>query len=134
MSRAQPSESHDRSGVRGVASAAPRPTPLTMVSAAVAGDDLQSVAASAAGALRRPVAIALPALGAPVVWPANGAGAEELRELAEYAAGVMAGGDTGHPAPVADWVPVRIGRDVAGVVAALGPERFEPEQRPWLEA
>jgi PucR C-terminal helix-turn-helix domain len=95
-----------------VASAAPRATPLTMVSGAVAGDDLESIAASASDALGRPVAIALPALGEPVLSPAT----------ASTAAGI------------ADSVPIRIGNDVVGAVSALGETRLEPDERAWLEA
>jgi len=42
------------------------------VSRAVAGDDgLERVACAASDALSRPVAIVLPSLGAPVVWPVD---------------------------------------------------------------
>ncbi len=62
-----------------------------MVSGAVAGDDLQSVAGSAAEALGRPVVIALPSLGAPVVCPADAARPEEIRVIVEHAAAVISG-------------------------------------------
>ena len=41
---------------------------------------------------------------------------------------------TRQAAGVADVVPVRIGADVVGLVAALGDEPFAGEQRAWLEA
>lgn len=106
-----------------------------MVSAAVAGDDVRSVAGSASDALGRPVAIALPALGAPVVWPPNASSPEDLDELVEHATAVIAG-DPGVPRPaaIADSVPVRIGREVVGIVAALGGGALQADQRAWLEA
>jgi hypothetical protein len=82
-----------------------------MVSGAVAGDDLQSIAASTSDALGRPVSITLPALGEPVLSPP-----------AASTAGIAAS------------VPIRIGNEVVGVVAALGEARLEPDERAWLEA
>src|SRR5512142_1321077 len=111
MQHARPLRS-DTGSVRGAASAAPRDTPLTMVSGAVAGDDLESVARSAAEALGRPVAIALPARGTTVVWPADAAGA----------------------APDDHAVPIRIGPEIVGTVAALGGHPLKPDERAWLEA
>jgi sugar diacid utilization regulator len=135
MSGPHPLESDTGPGdVRGAASAAPRTTPLKIVSAAVAGDDLQSVAASASEALGRPVAIALPALGAPIVWPVEMTGPPTLGDLTEHARSLITGRPGGAPAGVADVVPVRIGADVVGLVAALGGEPFAGEQRAWLEA
>lgn len=133
MQRARPLE--DEAGnVRGVASATPRSTPLTMVSGAVAGDDLQSVAGSASQALSRPVAIALLALGAPVVWPADGASPEALSELASYASAVSSGAPlAGAPGSIADSVPIRIGQEVVGIVAAFGGRTLGPDERAWLE-
>jgi hypothetical protein len=134
MSRAQPFEPGEvPSGARGVASAAPRATPLTIVSAAVAGDDLESVASAASAALGRPVAIALPALGPPIVWPPMSAADDELRVVAELAAAAMRGGAE-PPAALADHVPIRLGHEVTGIVAALGPRAFDSSHRPWLEA
>lgn len=70
---------------RGAESAAPRSTPLTIVSGADAGNDLQSVARAASEALGAPVAIAVPAPGEPVVWPPGGPAADGLRSLAGVA-------------------------------------------------
>jgi PucR C-terminal helix-turn-helix domain len=139
MERARPlgSEAGD---VRGVARAAPRTTPLTMVSGAVAGDDLQSVAGSASAALGRPVAIALPTLWEPVVWPPDAGAPEVLRGLAEYAVALaganQAGGNEAVPVPraIADSAPIQLGRDVVGVVVALGDSPLQTDDRPWLEA
>jgi hypothetical protein len=82
-----------------------------MVSGAVAGDDLESIAASASNALGRPVAIELSALGEPVLSPPTAAAG-----------------------PIADSVPIRIGDEVVGTVAALGDARLEPDERAWLDA
>src|SRR4030081_1617343 len=82
MPGAEPLESNPQPVAdRGAHTSAPRSTPLTMVSAAVAGDDLQGVAGSASDALGCSVAIALPTLGEPVVWPPGSGEAEVLREL-----------------------------------------------------
>jgi PucR C-terminal helix-turn-helix domain len=105
-----------------------------MVSGAVAGDDLQSVARSASDALGWPVAIALPALGAAVVWPAETSAPEAVRELVEYAAAMIRHEDGRRPRGIADAVPIRIGQDVVGIVAAIGEGSPQGDQRAWLEA
>jgi PucR C-terminal helix-turn-helix domain/GGDEF-like domain len=105
-----------------------------MVSAAVAGDDLQSVAGSASDALGCPIAIALPALGAPVVWPTDASPPEAVRELVQHAAAVIRGEAAERPRAVADSVPIRIGHEVVGIVAALGENRLGADNRAWLEA
>jgi PucR C-terminal helix-turn-helix domain/GGDEF-like domain len=120
--------------VRGAASAAPRTTPLTIVSAAVAGDDLQSVAGSASDVLGRPVAIALPDLGAPVVWPRGACTPEAVDALVEHATAAIRGDSAKRPGAIADSVAIKIGHDVVGIVAALGEEPYHPDQRAWLEA
>jgi len=111
-----------------------------MVSGAVAGDDLQSVAGSASEALGRPVAIALPSLGAPVVWPPDASTPEEIRTLLDHAAEVI-GGESGEavtrPPGIADSVQIRIGQEVVGIVAAVGDVAGTPtkeDERSWLEA
>jgi hypothetical protein len=135
MHRGRPFESNQgRADVRGVAAAAPRTTPLTMVSAAVAGDDLQSLARAAADALRRPVAIALPALGAPVLRPPDAAAPEALWELLEHAAATIRGEASTPPVAIADSVQIRIGTEVVGIVAAFGESDLPAEDRAWLEA
>jgi hypothetical protein len=105
-----------------------------MVSAAVAGDDLQSVAGSASEALGRPVAIALPALGAPVLWPPDASPPEAVDQLAAHAAAVIRGETAERPHAIADSVPIRIGHEVVGIVAALGEDLLQAEQTAWLEA
>jgi hypothetical protein len=117
-----------------VASATPRTTPLTMISAAVAGDDLQSVAGSASEFLERPVAISLPALGAPVVRPLHAAQPEALQELVVHTAAMLRGETPERGGLIADSVPIRIGDELVGLVAALGPGSPHPDQRAWLEA
>jgi hypothetical protein len=105
-----------------------------MVSAAVAGDDLQGVAGSASKALGCPVAIAIPALGSPVLWPVGAAPAAAVAALAAHAEAVTRGEEASPPGPIAELVPVRIGQEVAGVVAAFGDPRPDPDRRSWLEA
>ncbi len=121
---------------RGADASAPRSTPLTLVAGAVAGDDLESVAASVARALGCPVAIAIPAHGAPVVSPPGSLAADAVSAIAAHAA--AAGADApGHlataPAPIVEAVPVRIGDQVVGIVAATAGEA-SPDRRAWLEA
>jgi purine catabolism regulator len=99
---------------RGADTSAPRSTPLTLVAGAVAGDTLESVAASVADALGCPVAIAIPAHGPPVVSPPGSLTDEAI-------------------AAIVDAVPVRIGEQVVGIVAA-GAGGASSERRAWLEA
>jgi purine catabolism regulator len=99
---------------RGADASAPRSTPLTLVAGAVAGDTLESVAASVADALGCPVAIAIPAHGPPVVSPPGSLTDEAI-------------------AAIPDAVPVRIGEQVVGIVAA-GAGGASAERRAWLEA
>ena len=100
-----------------------------MVSGAVAGDDLQSVAGSASEALGRPVAIALPSLGAPVLWPPDASMPDSIRDfLAAWT------GTSSRPPGVADAVPIVIGQDVVGIAAALGDGTLTGDERAWLEA
>src|SRR5260370_36245633 len=81
---------HEAEKHRGAAEpAVPRSTPLTLVSAAVAGDDLAGVASSAATALGRPVAIAIPSLGEPVTRPEGALSREALQALAAHASAVV---------------------------------------------
>ncbi len=105
-----------------------------MVSAAVAGDDLQSIAGSASDALGCPVAIALPTLGPPVVWPDGSGTLEALRELVDHAAATIGGERPAASRWIADLVPVRIGQRSVGAVAALSRDRLTLDERGWLEA
>jgi len=119
-----------------------------MVSGAVAGDDLQSVAGSASEALGRPVAIALPSLGAPVVWPPEASTPEEIGTLLDHAAAVIRaepGEAVTLPPGIADSVQIRIGQEVVGIVAAVGGVggvgevggvggTLNEDERAWLDA
>jgi hypothetical protein len=123
---------------RGADASAPRSTPLTLVAGAVAGDNLESVAASVSRALECPVAIAIPAHGAPVVSPSGSLTADEVSAIAAHAAAASAdepgpGSPEAAPAPIAEAVPVRIGDQVVGIVAAAA-GRASPDRRAWLEA
>jgi sugar diacid utilization regulator len=139
MARAHSLETGVNEGdVRGAATAAPRfTTPLKLVEAAVAGDDLQSVARAAATALSCTVAIALPALGLSAQWPGKGVStgpAESLVAVHEYAAALVSNNDQAAPPELRVVAPVRLGRQVVGVVAALAPEPATDEARTWLDA
>jgi hypothetical protein len=142
MQRAARLESNRRAGDREAATAASRSTPLQIVSGAVAGDDLQRVAVAASEALGRPVAIAMPAAGANVAHPPESIAPERMHEITQYAVAAVRGDAPGGnpPPPAADVVPIRIGLEVVGVVAAApapngaaghpGPD----DSRAWLEA
>ncbi len=130
---------------RGAEQSAPRPEPLTLVSGAVAGEDLQSVAATVAHALQCPVAIVIAALGQPVVHPPDALSAEATGVIAVYAAAVGRGESRTRPDLLSEAVPVRIGDQIVGIVAAVGDpgaatanhaERLhaEHERHAWLEA
>jgi PucR C-terminal helix-turn-helix domain/GGDEF-like domain len=126
---------------RGADHTAPRSTPLTLVAGAVAGDDLLSVATMAAQALGRPVAIAIPALGAPVIAPPDSLPQPDTAAILEHAGAVIAGIDGSIPDAIAEAVSVQIGDQVVGIVVAAGavsPAAGVPasslEQRAWLEA
>ncbi len=103
-----------------------------MVSAAVAGDDLQAVARAASAALGCPVAISLPALGAPVIGPPGTASPEAIQRLVALCEAIIAGARSDEDAP--NLVPIRIGEDVVGIVTPLGERPRAREHRSWLEA
>lgn len=112
-------------------------TPLTMVSGVVAGGDLDEVAASTSRALGRPVAIAIPALGQPVVWPAGALSQTDIQTVAARAVAATRGEAPASPGTLSEAVEVRLGAEVVGIVAAgrLGSEAGEgADPRPWLEA
>jgi hypothetical protein len=148
MARARSLEHGVHEGdVRGAAIAAPRsPTPLKLVEAAVAGDDLQSVARAAATALSCTVAIALPVFGLSAHWSASSTPPEALAAVQHYAAALVADNDEPVPPELHDVVPVRLGHDVVGVVAALARDAgslsrvdlagdaTDVDPRPWLDA
>ena len=135
MPGAEPLESNSQPVTdRGAHISAPRSTPLTMVSAAVAGDDLQCVAGSASKALGRPVAIALPGLGGPVLSPPDASDPEALRDVITQAAAEVRGEQPARTRWIAELVPIRIGQRTLGVVAALGGPALSADQRAWLEA
>jgi purine catabolism regulator len=122
---------------RGADTSAPRATPLTLVSGAIAGDDLERVTASVAHALQRPVAIVIPARGAPVLAPPGSLSTAQLDALAAHALATIAGRDGPAPAAVCESVAVQIGDEVVGIVAA-GPAPAGrigiAERRAWLQA
>jgi PucR C-terminal helix-turn-helix domain len=122
---------------------ASRPTPLTLVAGAVAGDSLDSVAAIVSASLSCPVAIAIPALGEPVVVPAGSLPAAAAKALVAYAAGVIAADEVAVPDLIADAVTVQIAEQIVGIVAAVAivtPDGSSTstvtagERRAWLEA
>jgi hypothetical protein len=138
--RAARLESHQQADDREAATAASRSTPLQIVSGAVAGDDLQRVALAASEALGRPVAIALPAAGGSVTHPPESIAPQRMHEIDQYAVAAIRGDAMDVPAPAADVVPIRIGLEVVGVVAAAparggtSAESETEDSRPWLEA
>jgi PucR C-terminal helix-turn-helix domain len=107
------------------------------VSRAVAGDDgLERVARAASDALGDPVVIVLPSLGGPVVWPADSVPTALLGELVRFATAAAGGASAGEPKG-AHAVPIRIGPDVVGIVAAIrsnGSSRGAEDDPAWLEA
>jgi PucR-like helix-turn-helix protein/diguanylate cyclase with GGDEF domain len=141
--RARPDwvSSQSSASARGADSSAPRATPLTLVAGAVAGGDLQSVASTAAGALERPVMIAIPALCAPVLAPPGSLAQADTDAILQHAGAVIAGVNGSVPDAIAEAVPVQIGDQVVGIVVAAGaaPPSADGtgsslEQRAWLEA
>jgi len=131
-----PDSRHQPVPGRGADASAPRPTPLTLVADAVAGNDLEGVAAGVAEALDCPVAIAIPGHGAPVVAPAGSLTADAVGAIATRAVAMAAGWSHPGPAalaPIAEAVPVRIGDQVVGIVVATAGSA-SPDRRAWLEA
>jgi hypothetical protein len=116
--------------------AAPLSDPLALVTAAIAGGDLPSVAAAAAVALGRPIAIAIPALGEPVASPPGGIDSEALAALDGCAREALRGNEHSTPPMFAGSVQVRIGEETVGVVAALNgaPAMLDAGELAWLEA
>ena len=75
------------------------------------------------------------------MWPANSISDALVGELVQYAVATVAGSSAGEPAAVAHAVPIRIGTEVVGVVAAIGTNGTgaavpagTAEDRAWLEA
>jgi hypothetical protein len=114
---------------RGAESSAPRSTPLTLVAGAVAGDDLESVAISVAGALGCAVTIAIPALGQPVVSPPASLTGEGAAAIAAHALAIGVGNGATAPDLIVEAVPVRIGEQIVGIVAALAGEPSTGDRR-----
>ena len=76
----------------------------------------------------------LPSLGDPVVWPPDSVPDALLGEVVEYA---VANGAGAPPAAVSQAVPIQIGSDVVGIVAAIVANGAGPGSagdRAWLEA
>ncbi len=103
-----------------------------MVSGAVAGDDLAGIAAGAHAALGRPVVIAVPELGPPVLWPPAAASPEALAAVVRDAAAMLAG--TGSRGVQELTVPIRVAQEDVGIVTLLGDRRLDEQERAWLEA
>jgi hypothetical protein len=109
-------------------------TPLGLVSAAVAGDDLTFVARTAAEAMGMPVGIAIPGLGQPIIWPENALTEPELAALGAQAAERTEGEGAGSADGDA-IATVRIGDEIVGIVAVIGePVSLAADHRAWLEA
>jgi hypothetical protein len=104
-------------GGRSDSAGVPQSTPLAIVSSAVAGDGIERVARSASEALGHPVAIILPSVGAPVVWPADSLPPDVLGELVDQAVALASGSSFDPLVTVAHVEPIRIGRSVVGIVA-----------------
>jgi PucR C-terminal helix-turn-helix domain len=121
---------------RGAAAAAPRSTPLQLVSAAVAGESLFGLALTAAEALDQPVAIVIPALGEPAAAPQGAIADEHLRAAVRYACALVSGESAHAPAALSDAVPVQIGPEIVGIVAAaVAAAPPDPVAlRAWLDA
>jgi PucR C-terminal helix-turn-helix domain len=143
MQRARASEDGPRSARgRDAEGSASRPTPLTLVAGAVAGDSLDSVAATVSAALSCPVAIAIPALGEPVVAPPGSLSTATAAALVAQAAAAIAADPLAVPTAVGDSVAVQIADEVVGIVAAVRNGGQTPpsdgltagERVAWLEA
>jgi hypothetical protein len=136
-----------------------RSTPLTLVSDAVAGEDLLGVAGTVARALGCPIAIAIPALGAPALVPEGSVDEATAAAILTHAEAVAGGRAGTAPESICEAVAVRIADQVVGIVAAVSiaandvtettpepaPERHASgnggprhlaarERRAWLEA
>jgi hypothetical protein len=139
--RTRAAESNRQSApARGVETSAPRATPLTLVSGAIAGDDLDRVTTVVAAALRRPIAVAIPALGGPIVRPAGALSTELADAVHLHATACVAGVRVTPPEGVEETVTIQIGDEVVGIVTAAAGQNgstagIEPaELRAWLEA
>jgi hypothetical protein len=97
----------------------PRPTPLTLVSDAVAGEDLLGVAGTVARALGCPIAIAIPALGAPAIVPEGSVDEVTAAAILAHAEAVAGGRAGAAPESISEAVAVRIADQIVGIVAAV---------------
>jgi hypothetical protein len=151
MQRSRALENNGQSAPdRGAESYPPPSKPLTQVADAVAGGDLESVATTVARALDCPIAIAIPALGDPVVHPAGSLTGDAMRAIAAHAAAIGRGEEVPAPEQIADAVAVQIGDQIVGIVAAARssdnraaagpsptgslPPDAAAERRAWLQA
>jgi PucR-like helix-turn-helix protein/diguanylate cyclase with GGDEF domain len=140
MRRARSFENDQQSAAgRGADLSAPRTTPLTLVAGAVAGDDLQSIATSVAEALHCSVAIAIPALGDPVVSPPGSLDQKVAIAIVDHATAVIGAQAGSAPDVIAEAVTVQIADQVVGIVAAVAAAKppagtTTAERRAWLEA
>ncbi len=128
-----------RSG-REAGSTTSRPTPLALVSDAVAGGELRDAAETAARALGCPVAIAIPTLGPPAIVPEGSVNDPTAAAIAAHAERTVATGapPDDSPAEISEAVPIQIAEQVVGVVAAVavkGATRASARDRhAWLQA
>jgi hypothetical protein len=117
-----------------------RPTPLALVSDAVAGGELRDAAETAARALGCPVAIAIPALGPPAIVPEGSVDRLTAAAIGTHAERTVAAGapPADSPAQITEAVPVQIAEQVVGLVAAVaagGTDRASARDRhAWLQA
>ncbi len=106
--------------------------PLTLITEAVAGRDLATIAGATSRGLGGPVAISVPALGRPVRFPAG----PVPEGLEAHARALVGGGRHEAPPALAEVVAVRIADQVVGIVAALAPAAADMivDRWAWLEA
>ncbi len=82
----------------------------------------------------RALAVTLPSFGPPVHWPESSAQPALLVGLLQYAGSLIGGHPIALPDGVSDAVPVKLGANLVGVVAALGPGSADIALRSWLDA
>jgi sugar diacid utilization regulator len=82
----------------------------------------------------------VPAAGGSVAHPPESIAPQRMHEIAQYAVAAVRGDAPDEPPPAAEVVPIRIGPEVVGVVAAAPalngatPQPAAEDSRAWLEA
>jgi PucR C-terminal helix-turn-helix domain len=117
-------------GSRSAPAAPPPSSPLGLVHAAIGGEDLAAIAARAAHALGRPVAIALPALGEPIATPVGSIDAATLTALRAEAEEAASSDVTASSGSLA----IIVGDEIHGLAAAPGTTALPAAELPWLQA